>query len=148
MEGGGGFKSSKNSVFIKFQVSHVTSNGDANKKEKEVQLKIYSNVVKIPELVDLVRQWEKAYEEQSRNELKFSGSLTTTDHCSEFNFSTKLLSILHHLENVAITNPSTKTLTEFFVEEDMDKSELEERKAEHLLPQAIEVEKNVSCEVI
>merc|ERR1719483_1010901 len=57
------------------EVSYATSNGDANKKEKEVQLKIYSNVVKIPELVDLVRQWEKAYEEQSRNELKFSGSL-------------------------------------------------------------------------
>ena len=127
-------------------MSHVTSNGDDNKKEKEVQLKIYSNVVKIPELVDLVRQWEKAYEEQSRNELKFSGSLTTTDHCSEFNFSTKLLSILHHLENVAITNPSTKTLTEFFVEEDY-LDEGEERKAEHLLPQSIEVEKNVSCEV-
>ena len=124
-------------------MSYATSNGDANKKEKEVQLKIYSNVVKIPELVDLVRQWEKAYEEQSRNELKFSGSLNTTDRCSEFNFSMKLLSILHHLENVAITNPSTKSLTEFFVEE-----EGEERKAEHLLPQAIEVEKNVSCEVI
>ena len=140
------FTNLPNLVFIKFQVSHVTSNRDDNKKEKEVQLKIYSNVVKIPELVDLVRQWEKAYEEQSRNELKFSGSLTTLAHCSEFNFSTKLLSILHHLENVAITNPSTKTLTEFFVEEDY-LDEGEERKAEHLLPQSIEVEKNVSCEV-
>ena len=131
------------------QVSYIASNGDSNKKEKEVQLTIYSNVVKIPELVDLVRQWEETYEEQSRNELKFSGSLNSTEDGSDFNFSMKLLAILHHLENVAITNPSTKALTEFLVEEDhyVDNEEGNYRKAEHLLPESIEVEKNVFCEV-
>ena len=103
-------------------------------------------MVKIPGLVDLVRQWEKTYEEQSRNELIFSGSLNSTEHWSEFNFSMKLLAILHHLENIAITNPSTKTLTEFLVEEDRYTDD-EEGKHEHLLPESIEVEKDVFCEV-
>ena len=34
-------------------------------KRKELQLTIHSNVVKVPELVNLVKKWEKAYEEHN-----------------------------------------------------------------------------------
>ena len=81
-----------------------------------------------------------------RYELKFSGSLKD----SQFNFSVKLMSILHHLEKVATTNPSIKILNEFVVEERNYDEEYEagkKRKAEHLLPETIEVEKDVFCEV-
>ena len=40
-------------------------NGDGSKNGKEVQLTVHSNVVKVPELVTLVKQWEKAYEEHN-----------------------------------------------------------------------------------
>ena len=81
-----------------------------------------------------------------RYELKFSGSLKD----SQFNFSVKLMSILHHLEKVATSNPSIKILNEFVVEErnyDEEHEAGKKRKAEHLLPETIEVEKDVFCEV-
>ena len=34
-------------------------------KRKELQLIIHSNVVKVPALVNLVKEWEKAYEEHN-----------------------------------------------------------------------------------
>ena len=36
---------------------------NVGEKRKELQLTIHSNVVKVPELVNLVKEWEKAYEE-------------------------------------------------------------------------------------
>ena len=38
---------------------------NVGEKRKELQLTIHSNVVKVPELVNLVKKWEKAYEEHN-----------------------------------------------------------------------------------
>ena len=83
------------------------------------------------------------------HELNFSGSLKDG---KEFNFSVKLLAILHHLELKGINNSSVNVLNEFAVEQDINYArqrgiEKEKKKTEHLLPEAIEVESNVFCKV-
>merc|ERR1711997_225870 len=68
----------------------------------------------------------------------------------QFNFSVKLLSILHHLEKKGSTNPSIKVLKEFAVEEEKQFGREEENQAqkrEQLIPETIEVEKDVFCQV-
>ena len=82
-----------------------------------------------------------------RNELNFSGSLNNTGSGTQFNFSSKLRAILHHLEKISTTNSSIKKLNEFVVEDREYEEEGMKRKAEHLLPEKIEVEKDVFCEV-
>merc|ERR1712001_798573 len=88
------------------------------------------------ELQDLLEDWVEEYESHERktgwNELKFYGNLKNG---RQFNFSVKLLSILHHLEKKGSTNPSIKVLKEFAVEE------------EKQFPETIEVEKDVFCQV-
>ena len=56
--------------------------GNGEKKEKEVYVTIYSKVMKIPELVDLVRKWEKLYEEHNmfHNGLKYFVFKHPDDH--------------------------------------------------------------------
>ena len=83
------------------------------------------------------------------HELNFSGSLKDG---KEFNFSVKLLAILHHLELKGINNSSVNVLNEFSVEQDSNYArqrglEKEKRKTEHLLPETIEVEKDIFCKV-
>ena len=82
-----------------------------------------------------------------RNELNFSGSLNNTGSGTQFNFSSKLRAILHHLEKISTTNSSIKKLNEFVLEDREYEEEGMKRKAEHLLPEKIEVEKDVFCEV-
>ena len=82
-----------------------------------------------------------------RNELNFSGSLNNTESGTQFNFSSKLRAILHHLEKISTSNSSIKKLNEFVVEDREYEEEGMKRKAEHLLPETIEVEKDVFCEV-
>ena len=82
-----------------------------------------------------------------RNELNFSGSLNNTGSGTQFNFSSKLRAILHHLEKISTTNSSIKKLNEFVVEDREYEEEGMKRNAEHLLPEKIEVEKDIFCEV-
>ena len=49
--------------WLKFLILQVSYN--VGEKRKELQLTIHSNVVKVPELVNLVKKWEKAYEEHN-----------------------------------------------------------------------------------
>merc|ERR1712223_2162038 len=65
-------------------------------------------------------------------------------------FSVKLLSILHHLEKKGVTNPSIKVLKEFAVEEEKQfgrEDEIMTKKKEQLIPETIEVEKDIFCKV-
>jgi len=112
---------------------------------------IYSNTKTLRELQDLLEDWVEEYESHERktgwNELKFYGNLKNG---RQFNFSVKLLSILHHLEKKGVTNPSIKVLKEFAVEEEKQfgrEDEIMTKKKEQLIPETIEVEKDIFCKV-
>jgi len=112
---------------------------------------IYSKTKSLRELQDLLEDWVEEYESHERktgwNELKFYGNLK---HGRQFNFSVKLLSILHHLEKKGATNPSIKVLKEFAVEEEKQfgrEDEILTQKKEQLIPETIEVEKDIFCKV-
>jgi len=112
---------------------------------------IYSNTKSLRELQDLLEDWVEEYESHERktgwNELKFYGNLKNG---RQFNFSVKLLSILHHLEKKGVTNPSIKVLKEFAVEEEKQfgrEDEIMTKKKEQLIPETIEVEKDIFCKV-
>merc|ERR1712165_682984 len=68
---------------------------------------------------------------------------------AQFNFSVKLMAILHHLEKTGSNNPNIKVLKEFAHEEERhyrdDNAEC--RKTDQLIPETIEVEKDVFCKV-
>merc|ERR1719189_3226935 len=112
---------------------------------------IYSNTKSLRELQDLLEDWVEEYESHERktgwNELKFYGRMKQG---RQFNFSVKLLSILHHLEKKGSTNPSIKVLKEFAVEEEKQfgrEDEIMTKKKEQLIPETIEVEKDIFCKV-
>jgi len=112
---------------------------------------IYSQTKSLRELQNLIEEWVEEYESYERqigwNELKFYGRMKQG---RQFNFSVKLLSILHHLEKKGSTNPSIKVLKEFAVEEEKQfgrEEEVQAQKREQLIPETIEVEKDVFCQV-
>ena len=55
---------------------------------------------------------------------------------------------LHHLEKMSTSNSSIKKLNEFVVEDREYEEEGMKRKAEHLLPEKIEVEKDFHTLVV
>ena len=112
---------------------------------------IYSQTKSLRELQNLIEEWVEDYESYERqigwNELKFYGRMKQG---RQFNFSVKLLAILHHLEKKGLTNPSIKVLKEFAVEEEKQfgrEEEVQAQKREQLIPETIEVEKDVFCQV-
>merc|ERR1712079_453931 len=112
---------------------------------------IYSNTKSLKELQDILEEWVEDYEKFVRmtgwNELKFYGGINR--YGAQFNFSVKLMAILHHLEKTGSNNANIKVLKEFAHEEERhyrdDNAEC--RKTDQLIPETIEVEKDVFCKV-
>ena len=72
---------------------------------------------------------------------------------TQFNFSGKLLAILHHLEKKGAAHPSIKRLKEIVQQEPRhyespyDDEIGKGKKHEHLIPESLEVEKDIFCKV-
>jgi len=123
----------------------------SNDKGETYRAEIFSTEKSLQELQDIMEDWVEEYENFVRscgwNELKFYGAIV--GYGRQFNFSVKLMSILHHLEKIGTTNANIKVLKEFAHEEEkrygQDSSDC--RKTEQLIPETIEVEKDVFCKV-
>ena len=108
---------------------------------------------------DLIEEWVKEYEkfeEQTGwNELKFYGTNKSDVRTGgQINFSEKIFAILHQLEKKATITPSIKKLKEFVQVEfslnlppRMREGMPQEGKHEHLLPEVLEIEKDIFCKV-
>ena len=112
----------------------------------------------MPLFQDLIEEWVKEYEkfeeETGWNELKFYGTNKSDRTGGQFNFSEKIFAILHQLEKKATITPSIKKLKEFVQVEfnlnlppRMLDGMPQEGKHEHLLPEVLEIEKDIFCKV-
>jgi len=138
-------------VFGRIQFDKIVDKQRMEDVGEVFNAEIYSNTKSLRELQELLEDWVDEYERHERktgwNELKFYGNLKNG---RQFNFSVKLLSILHHLEKKGITNKSIKVLKEFAVEEEKQfgrEDEIMTKKKEQLIPETIEVETDVFCKV-
>lgn len=120
-------------------------------KPETYRAEIYSTTKSLTELQDILEEWVEEYEKFVRltgwNELKFYGNITNFGR--QFNFSVKLMAILHHIEKKGATNANIKVLKEFAHEEEKPYGQdgAECRKTEQLIPETIEVEKDIFCKV-
>merc|ERR1719445_1801 len=139
-------------VFGKIQINKQSKELTRDDEKGETyRAEIYSNTKSLKELQDILEEWVEDYEKFVRmtgwNELKFYGGINR--YGAQFNFSVKLMAILHHLEKTGSTNPNIKVLKEFAHEEERhyrdDNAEC--RKTDQLIPETIEVEKDVFCKV-
>jgi len=139
-------------VFGKIQINKQSKELTRDDEKGETyRAEIYSNTKSLKELQDILEEWVEDYEKFVRmtgwNELKFYGGINR--YGAQFNFSVKLMAILHHLEKTGSNNPNIKVLKEFAHEEERhyrdDNAEC--RKTDQLIPETIEVEKDVFCKV-
>ena len=119
---------------------------------------LYSKTESLKELQNLLDDWVEEYEkfcfEKGWNELIFHGKLEkSSTGVIQFNFSGKLLAILHHLEKKGAAHPSIKRLKEIVQQEPRhyespyDDEIGKGKKHEHLIPESLEVEKDIFCKV-
>ena len=112
----------------------------------------------MPSFQDLIDEWVKEFEkfeaETGWNELKLYGT-SKLDKFSggQISFSEKMYAVLHQLEKKATITPSIKKLKEF-VQVDINmnlprqlRQGQDEGKHEHLLPEVLEIEKDIFCKV-
>merc|ERR1711971_651101 len=120
-------------------------------KSETYRAEIYSTTKSLTELQEILEEWVEEYEKFVRmtgwNELKFYGNITNFGR--QFNFSVKLMAILHHIEKKGATNANIKVLKEFAHEEEKQYGQdaAECRKTEQLIPETIEVENDIFCKV-
>ena len=135
-------------IHIDKEPKELTRNDD---KGEIYRAEMYSNTKSLKELQDILEEWVEDYEKFVRmtgwNELKFYGGINR--YGAQFNFSVKLMAILHHLEKTGSTNVNIKVLKEFAHEEERNYRDdnAECRKTDQLIPETIEVEKDVFCKV-
>jgi hypothetical protein len=113
---------------------------------------IYSRTKTLKDLQKMLDTWVEEYEkfekETGENEVQFFGRLTRE---GQFNFSERLFAILHQIQKKGVANPDIKVLKEFAIEEVKrycgNTDGLVWRRAEKLIPEVIEIDKDVFCKV-
>ena len=138
-------------VFGKIQIDKKSENN--SESVENFSAVIYSQTKSLRELQCILEDWVEVYEKFERdnawNELKFYGNMK--GYGRQFNYSVKLLAILHQLEKLGKMDPRIKVLKEFAREEERQhyysSDNPEHRKTQQLIPEMVEVGQDIFCEV-
>ena len=132
-----------------------TSRDDSNKLNT-FKAEISSKTKSIEELESLIKTWVKEYKqfvlETGESQIELTGKLEG-GYNQTFDFSNKFLSVLHKINSLNYNLPDIKVLREIQLEEKKDRyasdsqHEDDKRKAESLIPEVCQIDKEVFCKV-